>query len=134
MPAAALLLSPVLDLSAESARQCDAVNPDPFCSPDFIDRTNKAYTGDTPLSDPRLDLLAADMRGWPPILVQTGGTECIVGDADLLGAAMRAAGSPCEVQIWPGQVHAFPGLGAKKVPEAKAALEYGGHFLAAPPQ
>jgi epsilon-lactone hydrolase len=129
MPAAVLLLSPLLDLSAESAHKCDAVKPDPFNSPDFIERTNNAYLGDAPLSDPRLAILDADMRGWPPVLVQTGGTECISGEAELLGAAMAAAGARCEVQIWAGQIHVFMAWGAKKIPEAKAALEYGGQFL-----
>lgn len=130
MPAAVLLVSPMLQLSADAARRRDAERPDPVCSPDFIERMNKAYTGDTPLSHPRLDHLGADMRNWPPILVQAGDTECIGADAELLGAAMRAAGARCEVQLWPGQVHGFPALGAKSVPEAKAAVGCGSQFLA----
>ncbi|MFL6144974.1 MAG: alpha/beta hydrolase [Labedaea sp.] len=129
MPSAALLLSPVLDLSTASAHRCDALRPDPFCSPHFIERANRAYVRDTPLSDSRLNLLAADMSDWPPVLVQTGGLECLAGEAELLGAAMLGAGARCEVQIWPGQIHGFQGLGAKKVPEAKAAVEYGAQFL-----
>lgn len=130
MPARVLLLSPMLDLSAEPARQRDAINPDPFVSPAYIGRANKAYLGDASLTDPRLNLLGADMSGWPPILVQTGGLECIAADAELLGTAMRAAGAPCQVQLWPGQVHGFHGIGLKRVPEARAAIEYSGRFLA----
>lgn len=129
MPAAVLLVSPVLQLSAESAQRRDAHSPDPATSPNFIERTNKTYAADTPLSHPRLDYLAADMRCWPPVLVQTGGTECIAAEAELLGAAMHAAGARCEVQIWPGQVHGFPGVGANSVPEAISAREYGSRFL-----
>ena len=130
MPARVLLLSPMLDLSTESARKRDVINPDPFVSPESIDRTNKAYIGDASLTEPRLNVLGADMSSWPPILVQTGGLECIAADAELLGDAMQAAGAPCEIQIWPGQVHGFHGLGLKRVPEAKAAVHYGGQFLA----
>jgi epsilon-lactone hydrolase len=129
MPGAALLLSPVLDLSAKAARRQDEIIPDPFVSPTFVERTNRAYVGEAPLSDPRIDLLGADMRTWPPILVQTGGTECLAGEAELLGAAMRAAGARCEVQLWPGQIHGFVGLGLRTVPEARAALDYGIEFL-----
>jgi epsilon-lactone hydrolase len=128
-PAAALLLSPVLQLSGESARERDAQSPDPVCSPQFIERMNKAYTGDTSLSHPRLDYLGADLRDWPPTLVQAGGTECIAAEAELLGTALQAAGVRSEIQIWPGQVHAFPALGAKTLPEAKAAIAYGREFL-----
>ena len=130
MPARVLLLSPVLDLSAESARNRDAINPDPFNSPNLIDRGNRAYVGDASLTDPRLNLLGTNMSGWPPILVQTGGLECIADEAESLGTAMRAAGTRCEVQIWPGQVHGFHAWGFKKVPEALAAVEYSSQFLA----
>lgn len=130
MPAAALLISPVLQLSAQRATERDATQPDASSSPDFLRRTNLAYAADTPLNHPRLDYLAAEMRDWPPTLVQVGGTECLVPDAEALGAAMTAAGRRCEVQVWPGQVHGFPGIGARNVPEAKAAADYGAHFLA----
>jgi acetyl esterase/lipase len=129
MPAAVLLVSPVLQLSTELAHRRDTQSPDPASSPNFIERTNKAYAAQTPLSQPRLDYLAADMRGWPPVLVQVGGTECIAAEAELLGATMHAAGARCEVQIWPGQVHGFPGIGGNTVPEAKSAREYGSRFL-----
>jgi monoterpene epsilon-lactone hydrolase len=129
MPAAVLLASPLLQLSAEASHRRDEAHPDPVISPNFIERMSRAYAGGTPLTHPRLDYLAADMRGWPPVLVQVGDTECLVAEAELLGAAMRAAGARCEVQLWPGQVHGFMGLGARTVPEARAALDYGGRFL-----
>jgi acetyl esterase/lipase len=122
----------VVQLSTGAAHRRDAQQPDPCCSPDYIQRVVKAYAGNTPLSDPRLDHLAADMRGWPPILLQVGGTECLVADAELFGAAMRAAGARCEVQVWPGQVHVFgfpSTVGPRKVPEVRAALDYGSRFL-----
>ncbi len=130
MPGAVLLVSPLLDLTTATLRRTDAVTRDPFISPDFVERANLAYAGDTPLTHPRLDVLSADMRRWPPILVQTGGLECVSGDARLLGSRMRAAGSPCEVQLWPGQIHGFPFF---KIPEGRAAFAYGVRFLADPP-
>jgi epsilon-lactone hydrolase len=130
MPAAALLISPVLDLTAATARRTDAVTRDPFISPGYIERAKLAYAAGTPMTHPRLDLLGADMRRWPPILVQTGALECVSGDAELLGSRMRAAGARCEVQLWPGQIHGFPFF---KTPEGRAALDYGTRFLAEPP-
>ncbi|HJP72999.1 MAG TPA: alpha/beta hydrolase fold domain-containing protein [Pseudonocardiaceae bacterium] len=130
MPAAVVLVSPMIVLSGEAATARDAERPDPTSDPSFIVRTNLAYAGGTPLTHPRLDHLAADMTSWPPILVQAGEDECIAADAELLGAAMHAAGRHCEVQLWPGQVHGFPGIGYRNVPEAKLAVEYGARFLA----
>jgi acetyl esterase/lipase len=130
MPAAVVLVSPMLQMSGEAATARDAERPDPTSDPAFIVRTNLAYAAGTPLTHPRLDHFAADMTDWPPILVQAGEPECIAADAELLGAAMRAAGRHCEVQLWPGQVHGFPGIGYRSVPEAKLAVEYGARFLA----
>lgn len=130
MPAKVLLSSPVVQLSAELAHQRDAQHPDPYCAPDYIERTSRCYAGQTPLTDPRLDHLAADMRGWPPVLIQVGGTECLLAEARALASEVWAAGGRCEVQVWPGQVHAFAMLGARKpLPEADAALGYGARFL-----
>jgi len=130
MPGTVLLLSPVLDLTTATIRRTDAVTRDPFISPDFVERTNLVYAGGTPFTHPRLDVLGADMRSWPPTLVQTGGLECVSGDAELLGSRMRAAGAPCEVQLWPGQIHGFQFF---KTPEGEAATAYATRFVAAPP-
>ncbi|HEX4226660.1 MAG TPA: alpha/beta hydrolase fold domain-containing protein [Pseudonocardiaceae bacterium] len=130
MPGAVVLDSPMIQLSAEAATARDLRQPDPGTAPEFILRTNLAYADGTPFSHPRLDHLANDMTGWPPILVQTSDLECIMADAELLREAMLAAGGRCEVQAWPGQVHCFPALGYRSVPESKIAVEYGARFLA----
>lgn len=130
MPGAVLLLSPVLDLTTATVHRTDAVTRDPSISPDFVERTNLVYAGGTPLTHPRLDVLGADMSRWPPTLVQTGGLECVSGDAELLGTRMRAAGARCEVQLWPGQIHGFQFF---KTPEGRAATAYATTFLANPP-
>ena len=130
MPGAVALTSPMIQLSAEAAIARDARHPDPSTDPNFIVRTNQAYAASTPLTHPRLDHLANDMTGWPPILVQTGELECIVADAELLSAAVRAAGGRCEVQLWPGLGHYFQAVGFRNVPEARMAIDYGATFLA----
>lgn len=132
MPGAVLLISPLVDLTAESARARDEVSRDPATAPHFIEVTNKAYAGDTPLDDPRLDVLGADKRNWPPVLIQTGGTECLTAENEQLAESVRRARGACELQIWPGQIHAFPLTGGNKIPEAKTAREYAARFLADP--
>ena len=112
--------------------QRDAEHRDPMCSPNFIERANKAYAGNTPLTDPRLDHLAADVSAWPRTLIQVGDTECLTAESEFLGERLRQAGVECEVQLWPGQVHGFPAIGAGKVPEAIAARDYAREFLSDP--
>jgi acetyl esterase/lipase len=46
---------------------------------------------------------------------------------------MLAEGGRCDVQVWPGQAHAFPLAGARdKLPEGIAAVDHGSRFLAQP--
>lgn len=132
MPAAVLLLSPLVDLSVAPARRQDAISRDPATAPNFIEATNHAYLADTLLTDRRLDVLGADKRTWPPVLIQTGGTECVTAENEQLAESIRAGGGTCELQIWPGQIHVFPILGGDKIPEAGAAREYAGGFLVSP--
>ena len=130
MPKSVVLLSPLLNLDVTTARRRHAVTPDPLEPLAFMAESNKAYAGGTPFEHPRLAVLAADMTGWPPVLVQMSDLECVADDALAFGAALREAGGSCEVQLWPGQVHVFPAWGANRIPEAAAAIAYGSAFLA----
>ena len=106
-------------------------HPDPYCSLDYTERTNRVFAGATALSDPRLDHLNTDTTGWPPVLIQIGSTECLLDEAGALGTRIRRQGGHCEVQVWPGQVHAFAMMGARvSLPEADAAIDYGARFIA----
>ncbi|WP_406238762.1 hypothetical protein [Nocardia sp. NBC_01009] len=42
-------------------------------------------------------------------------------DAELMAARLGEHGAPCELQVWPGQVHAFQ-TAASSVPEAAHAV------------
>lgn len=129
MPASVLLQSPSVDISGTVARRRDAEHPDPLYPPKNFDWLLEAYAPGGSLDHPRLTVLPAINDDWPPILVQTGGTECIVADAELLGAALGE--HRCEIQIWPGQLHGWVLLSAgRNLPEAELAFEYGARFLA----
>ncbi|WP_174565945.1 hypothetical protein [Nocardia uniformis] len=50
-------------------------------------------------------------------------------DADAVGAAQRATGGRCEVQLWPGMFHVFQ-VGHRLLPEARAFLTAVEQFIA----
>jgi epsilon-lactone hydrolase len=128
MPAAALMWSPAFEVGFPSALARDKESRDPVLSPSYGRRCYLAYIGDADPADPRIDTLAADKRGWPPVLIQVGGTECLLADAELMAESLRAVGVPHELQVWPGQVHVFQCL-ARFVPEGRHAIAYAGEFL-----
>lgn len=78
--------------------------------------------------DPARSPVEADLRGLPPVLMQVAAGEFLRCDAEDMAARLTGAGVDCTLQIWQGQVHAFPVL-AGLLPEATAALIEAGAFI-----
>lgn len=77
----------------------------------------------------------ADLRGLPPSLIICGEGEVLRVDAELMADRLAEAGVPSTLQIWEGQIHAFPVL-ADLTPESRAAVreivQFVQHAVAAP--
>src|SRR3954451_2667738 len=64
----------------------------------------------------------ADLEGLPPTLIICAEAEVLRVDAELMAYRLADAGVPCTLQIWEGQVHAFPVL-TDLVPESRECLD-----------
>ena len=126
-PAAAVLLSPLIDFSCRNMVNLDRAVRDPFLSPRYAKRCTLAYAGDSDLADPRIAVCDADKARWPPVLIQVGGTECMREDVELMCRSF--GGDRCTLEVWPGQVHAFQIF--PFLPEARAAVERAGQWMRA---
>lgn len=130
MPAAALMMSPALDVTASRALPLDAARRDPMLSPTYGLRCADSYLrGESP-DHPRIAVLDQDVRSWPPVLIQVGDTECMLGDALRLSDELAGAGVEHELEVWPGQVHVFQAF-ARLLPESRHAIDRAGRFLRA---
>jgi len=128
MPAAAVLFSPFLDLTGAELDERDAARRDPFVPPARARECGRTYAGEHALTHRRLNVLGSPKRRWPPVLIQVGDTECLLGDSERLAEGIRAAGGTCELQVWPGQVHVFPAF-YPVLPEGRAAIRYVGDYV-----
>lgn len=70
--------------------------------------------------DPRLNLVAANLRGLPPTTIINAQIDPLRSDGETLATAMRAAGVKVEQKTFPGVTHEFFGM-AKVVRGAKDA-------------
>ena len=120
-PAALVLLSPLIDLTFTLARSREHTRPDPNISSHNDFRLVRLYCHGVETDHPRLALDVATGRILPPTLIQAGGAEMLAADAIALAEDLRAAGSRCELQIWPDQVHVFQAL-PRMSPEAAPAM------------
>jgi monoterpene epsilon-lactone hydrolase len=126
LPAAAVLLSPWVDLavrgsSAERGRD-DMLDADRLRADAALYLAGAAP--ETPLASP----LYADLHGLPPLLVQVTDTEILLDDARRLVDALHAAGIAAELRVWAGLWHVWQ-VGAGKMPEADGALREAAAFL-----
>src|SRR5262249_62378976 len=71
--------------------------------------------------DPLANPLNADLKGFPPIYVQTGADEALLDDSRKLADLARRSGVDVTLEIVPEMQHVFQAL-AGTAPEADAAI------------
>lgn len=127
-PAGLVLMSPLVDLTFGLARSRERDRPDPAIRSRDAARLLQLYCTGIESGHPRLRLDVAGGRTLPPTLIQAGGAEMLAADAIALAADLRTAGTPCDLQIWPDQVHVFQAL-PRLTPEAAPAMQQIAAFI-----
>jgi epsilon-lactone hydrolase len=123
LPAAALLMSPCVDLEATGDSYAANHDKDPFFKRDVVRGIVAGFLGDrVGPRDPRANPLYADLTGLAPVFVQAGGDETLADDARLLAGHAGNAGVNVQLDIFPGMLHTFQ-MAAGRAPEAD---EHGG--------
>jgi monoterpene epsilon-lactone hydrolase len=127
LPAAAVLLSPWVDLEAsgESLRHYEFCD---YITRDYLLRCADWALGAEMTNHPLFSTIHADLSGLPPVLVQCGGAEGLLDDAIHLVARAREAGVPVMLDVQPDMVHVYQ-LFASFAPEARRALETAAAFV-----
>ncbi|MPY98916.1 MAG: alpha/beta hydrolase fold domain-containing protein [Actinophytocola sp.] len=128
-PAAVALFSPLFDLTFALATARDRMQRDPMISAGRAARLVGLYTRGVDPRSARLRLSVDGVTGFPPALIQAGGREMLATDAVELARALRRAGSDCELDVVPGQMHVFQAL-PRLIPEAGPAMARACRFLA----
>lgn len=85
---------------------------------------DKYYRTPTDAKDPRLNLLAADLKGLPPVTIISAEIDPLLTEGEQLASRMRAAGVTVEQRTFSGMAHEFFGQGAI-VSEARDAVQFG---------
>ncbi|MQY02610.1 alpha/beta hydrolase [Actinomadura macrotermitis] len=127
-PAAIMALAPLTDLDHTAKVSHANARLDAYLPARRVERLAGLLTeGSVPL-DPMVSPVNADLSALPPVLIQVGSTEMLLPDSELMAERLAAAGVPCRLQIWDGQVHVFQ-IFADLVPEGLAALHEAGAFV-----
>jgi acetyl esterase/lipase len=132
MPAAAVLFSPMTDLTVTGDSYTTKADVDPKITAAAIQtRANDYLTGTgTDPADPLVSPIFADLTDLPSLLVQAGSHEVLLDDATRLAARAAANDVAVILDITPEVAHVFQAFSAV-LDEGDQALTRAGTFLQA---
>ena len=131
LPACAWLVSPWTDLTMSGATLTTKDAADPIIHKTYLYELADAYLpSGMDRKDPRVSPLYADLKGFPPILIQIGSNETLLDDATRFASAAGAADVPVTLEIWAHMIHAWHLWNAHLEP-GRRALASAGAFVRA---
>jgi len=128
MPAAALLLSPMTDLTVTGSSFAVKEHAVPAITAQAIRTRAADYQAGTDPADPLVSPIFADLSGLPPLLIQAGSHEVLLDDATRLAAKAAADDVAVTLDITPGVPHVFQAF-AGLLDEGDAALDRAARFV-----
>jgi epsilon-lactone hydrolase len=128
MPAAAVCISPWVDLAGTGESMKTRARKDPWLKPESVPIGAALYHGSYPATHPLISPLYGDLRGLPPILIHVGDWEILLDDAVRIADKIRQAGGTIELEVWPGMWHVFHAF-KSLTPESRDANEKMGRFI-----
>jgi epsilon-lactone hydrolase len=130
LPAAALVMSPYVDLTLGGTTMQTKRDVDPLLRRELLEPRVADYTSG---QDPALPLISpvfADLSGLPPLIIQAGSHEVLLDDAVRLAGQAAAADVQVTLDITPQVPHVFQAY-SPMLDEAGRALDRAGQLLSA---
>jgi monoterpene epsilon-lactone hydrolase len=129
LPGCAWLISPWTDLTMSGSTLSSKETGDPLIHKQYLNELADAYLpAEMDRKDPRVSPLYADLRGFPPTLIQVGSAETLLDDATRFAAVAGAADVCVTLEVWPQMIHAWPLWNAHLEP-GRRALANAGAFI-----
>jgi epsilon-lactone hydrolase len=128
LPAAAVCLSPWIDLEGRGDSVTTKAAADPLVQKDMLLQLGAWYLAGADPHTPLAAPLYADLRHLPPLLIQVGTAEILLDDATRLAEKAIAAGVKVTLEPWEDMIHVWQ-LFAPMLPEGQQAIERIGVFV-----
>jgi acetyl esterase/lipase len=130
LPACGVALCGWLDAEVSGDSAQSPVGEDPFVNPAWMRARWRDYLGaNGDARHPHVSPIHADLRGLPPLLLQTGQLDTVRDDAVRLAARAGRDGVAVTLEIWSGMIHGFQGLHGT-CPEPAWAVKHVAAFIA----
>lgn len=129
LPAAAVLLSPVLDLTGSALSMSTNAAKDILVRQDMFPVIQKNYLAGADVRSPLVSPGLGDLTSLPPMFLQVGNDECLVDDVRAFAEKARNAGVDVTLDTYENMIHFWQAL--PFIPEATAATTTAGEFVRA---
>lgn len=128
LPAAAVLISPWVDLECSGETMLENADPRHLAQRASLLSNAAQYLNGAHPRQPLASPLYADLSDLPPLLIQAGTAETLLSDARRLASRAGAAGVDVRLEEWEGMIHEWHLLAAllpadDPLTEAEAAIE-----------
>jgi acetyl esterase/lipase len=131
LPGCAWLVSPWVDLTMSGSTLTVKDTVDPLIHKTYLEELAGAYVPEgIDRRDVRVSPLFADLKGFPPTLIQVGSAETLLADAVRFAAAAGTADVAVSLEIWPHMIHAWH-LWNAHLEAGRRALANAGRFIRA---
>jgi epsilon-lactone hydrolase len=128
-PGCAWLVSPWVDLTMSGSTLTAKDIVDPLIHKAYLEELATAYVPKgIDRKDPRVSPLFADLKGFPPTLIQVGSAETLLADAARFATAAGNADVAVTLEIWPHMIHAWH-LWNAHLEAGRRALASAGKFI-----
>jgi acetyl esterase/lipase len=107
LPAGVLCFSPWFDLTLSGDSVYKNENLDPILSSSILETYVNYYIGSNKASEPMISPLFGDLRGLPPIHIQSGRNEILLDDSVRFYEKAQQAGVDVTLKIWDDMFHVF---------------------------
>ncbi|MBT3322512.1 MAG: alpha/beta hydrolase [Anaerolineae bacterium] len=127
LPAGIILLSPWTDLTLSGASHETNAKKSVILHPENLRLWAKSYIASADPRTPHISPAFADMRGFPPMLIQVGGDEVLLDDARMVAERAESAGVDVRLSVYEKMWHVWQTIGI--LPESVKAFEEIGEFV-----
>jgi monoterpene epsilon-lactone hydrolase len=129
-PAAAVCLSPWVDMEGTGESMTTKAASDPMVGSGNLGEMAAAYLGGKDPKTPLASPLYADLKGLPPMLIQVGTSEVLLDDSSRLAERARKAGVDVVYEPWENMIHVWQ-IFVPMLDEAKQAVARIGEYVRA---
>lgn len=128
MPSSLIMIAPWLDLTNSSPSYQSNAENDPSTSHERHAEIAPWYYDQADPKNPMISPMFADLKGFPPTLLQVGDIEVMIDDSKVFADHAKKAGVEVDLQVWPRMWHIWHQR-MPDLPEAREGFDKIGAFV-----